>query len=150
MKPPPSPQYRPRAAGNQTTEGAETGSAGHGRRLEIFASHIYRPLDRNSSEAGRIASIESEGKFFKLPSASREAGFRAFRGKILDVRSVQSVYHSSILNIRTFRTFEIRHGDRPLRSKRIPRRRDFGVGPVPNHRLAVRVCPLETSALPRA
>ena len=36
--------------GSQTTEDSETGSAGRGRRLEIFAPHIHRPHARNPCE----------------------------------------------------------------------------------------------------
>ena len=68
-----------RRPGGFTTENSETGSAGHGRRLEIFASHIHRPFA--PMFCGRIASDRSEGNFFKLPSVSREAGFRVIRGK---------------------------------------------------------------------
>ena len=39
------------------------------------------PLHPKSMSCGRIASDRSEGNFFKLPSVSREAGFRVVRSK---------------------------------------------------------------------
>ena len=41
----------------------KTGSTGHGRRLEIFASHAHRPLARNSSEAGGLPVSNPKEKF---------------------------------------------------------------------------------------
>ena len=62
--------------------------ANHGNRLRRTRKAIgsFRfahpsPLHPKSMSCGRIASDRSEGCFFKLPSVSREAGFRVIRGK---------------------------------------------------------------------
>ena len=49
--------------GSQTTEDSETGSAGHGRRLEIFAPHVHRPLARNPCETEGLPVLNPKEDF---------------------------------------------------------------------------------------
>ena len=54
---------RRRPGWGQTTEHAETGSAGHGRRLEEIRFTPPSALRPKSIQCGRNASVGSEGKF---------------------------------------------------------------------------------------
>ena len=54
--------------GSQTTEDSETGSAGRGRRLEIFAPHIHRPHARNPCETGGSPVTNPKEYFWAIHS----------------------------------------------------------------------------------
>ena len=80
----PSPKSSPIVVGRKKSNHGRLGNRLRRTRKAIGnfrSAHPSVPRPK-SMQGGRIASIESGGGFFKLPSASREAGFRAFRGRL--------------------------------------------------------------------
>ena len=84
MPPPPSPSTAHAHREIKPRKALKTGSARYERRLEVFAPHNHRPLDRNSSEAGGLPVSNPKENFSNcLPCPAKRVSAHSVV-KILD------------------------------------------------------------------